>query len=484
MPARKRLLLAVCLTLAAGALRFHKLGAWPFGGDELTTIAEAASLFDRQAVSEPSQVTRLPRAIPLSHAIHYADYQLFGTSEFGSRVVPALLGCLSVGLAFWFLDRTLGTTTALATALLVLVWPEHVLQSQWNRFYIIVAFFSFLTLLVGSAYVQTRRPVFLFSAFGLSLLTVLTHTLTATVLGVLCAAIVAAAIRDRRPLPTTFFVVALVSGLSVLCFYWWYLRPILAGWNQDETWGYGTIHSALASINIVGWPAALTACLGFLLMIRSGGGLEYYWMVAGSAFVAATLALPTLVVYHPEYVFPLALPALVLAGYAIAVVFDKLRTTSWPAAAAWFIVLPLCQLPSLVSHFADGSRADLRTAAAYVQSHWLAGSRVTGFSMGTFNYYAPECLPSIPLSPTRTTEQLSRLTRHGNAGPLWVVVQSGRSGLDRELQGWLDAGCERRLDVRRPRFDYFDFRAEVYLCGTRTVEQPADGAARSQERQR
>ncbi|MCA1561233.1 MAG: hypothetical protein LC753_09925, partial [Acidobacteria bacterium] len=300
---------------------------------------------------------------------------------------------------------------------------------------------------------------------------ILAHTLMVILLGVLFVAVLAAAVRERRTLPPTFFSVAVSAGVVFLCFLWWYLRPILAGWNQEEAWGYGMIHSAMASVNMLGWPVVLMVCLGSLLAIRSAGGVQYYWLVATIGFAAATLLLPALLVYHPEYVFPLTLGPLVLAGYAIAVVFEALRPISRSAAAGWFMLIPLCQLPSLASHFADGSRADLRTVAAYVQSHWTPGARVTGFSMGTFNYYAPQCVPAIPLSSSRSEKQLSRLTSEAAGGPLWVVVQSGRSGLANDLQVWLNDNCQRRLEVRQRRFDYFEYRAEAYLCGTRTRQE-------------
>lgn len=116
-----RILVAILLILAAATLRFHKLGAWPFAGDELATIEEAASLFNAPPTPEHSVTYRLPRAIPLSYAIHFAGYLLLGDDEFASRVPAAILGSLSVGLAFWILSRCGNLLAALGTSLLILL---------------------------------------------------------------------------------------------------------------------------------------------------------------------------------------------------------------------------------------------------------------------------------------------------------------------------------------------------------------------------
>ena len=80
--------------------------------------------------------------------------------------------------------------------------------------------------------------------------------------------------------------------------------------------------------------------------------------------------LPFVVVYHPNYVFPLALAVLVLAGWAVAGVAERLRPAGAVVVVAWVSVALALQLPSVVSHYLDGSRPDYRTAARYVADHW------------------------------------------------------------------------------------------------------------------
>ena len=135
--------IALLIMLIGGWLRFKGLGAWPFAGDETATLMEERSLFSSTADSPDSQSYRLPRLIPVAYGLIHLSVQLFGRDEFGSRVVGALLATLILGLIFLLLNRTIGTFAAIAASLLVMLWPDHIVQAQEARFYSIAAFFHF-----------------------------------------------------------------------------------------------------------------------------------------------------------------------------------------------------------------------------------------------------------------------------------------------------------------------------------------------------
>ncbi|MCI0561065.1 MAG: hypothetical protein MN733_21470, partial [Nitrososphaera sp.] len=121
----------------------------------------------------------------------------------------------------------------------------------------------------------------------------------------------------------------------------------------------------------------------------------------------------------------------------------------------------LVNLPTLVSHYVDGSRWDLRSAAQFIKKNWMLGDRVTGYSMGTFRYYTAGCCePTIPLS-FAAVPQLRVLTK--TPGRLWIVVESGRGGLPEDTQRWLFDKCAKKLQVRGKRFDYAEHTVDVFL---------------------
>ena len=117
-------------------------------------------------------------------------------------------------------------------------------------------------------------------------------------------------------------------------------------------------------------------------------------------------------------------------------------------------------LPSLASHYVDGSRPDMRTAARYVEKNWQPGDRVAGFSMGLFGHYVPHCDPRIPL-PADARETLESLA--AGKGRLWIVLQSARGGLSEDLRRWLGTRCSHELTVQRKRFDFPEYTVDVFL---------------------
>jgi 4-amino-4-deoxy-L-arabinose transferase-like glycosyltransferase len=457
---KSRTIVALLLMAMAGCLRYYRLGDWPFAGDETYTIAEAKIFLNSDRADPDSQLSRLPRIIPLSYAVHAASVWLFGADEWGSRVLLALCGTLSVGLTFALLDGPLGRPTAIATALLMTLWPEHVFQSQQTRFYIVAGLMGSACLLVGGQ-VATRRSTALGLLLSLLLLAaIFCHTLLGVLIPIVGAGIVLAWIADRQP--WSMPILALLGGTMAAAagVYVFYLRPLVAAWNPDEGWGYDSAHAVQAAINDLGWPVMLLTVVGFLWMVSQRRGVHWYWATMTLGWGVATLSFPLLVAYHPEYVFALALGALVPAGFAIGTIYQSLLTTSRVAAVAWLLLASAVNLPSLASHYLDGSRIDIRSAAEHVATHWQAGDRVAGYSMGLFQHYARQCEPRIPLAP-EDVQGLERLT--AEPGRVWIVLESTRARLDPATQAWLGSHTSHELQVRKKRLDYPEYTVDVFL---------------------
>jgi hypothetical protein len=458
---RTVLVVALLLGLVAGGLRFFRLGAYPFTADETATLDETRSLREKHDGPMTDQIDRLPRLIPLSYLIHALDYRFFGCDEFGSRVLLALEGTLAVVLVFVGLCGPLGRSAALATALLVTVWPDHLFHSQQNRFYITAALLSSLCLVLGAQAVQRRSTWWTLGACLAALAAMLSHTIQVLLLPGLFVAIFAATWAERNPVPWRMLLVVTLSGLAAVAIYLLYLRQIGGGWNAAEVWGYGLGRSLLASAMQPGWPVALLALLGAVLFVRQRSAQGWYWLTWVGVWVVASATLPFAVVYHPNYVFPLALAVLVLAGWAVAQVAERLRPAGAVAAVAWVGVAVALQLPSVVSHYLDGSRPDYRTAARYVADHWQSGDRLASISPGLVRHYAP--LDGEFLNLPRWNALPALQEAAAGPGRLWVVLASGRSGKEEPVAAWLGTHCTQQLQVRKRRFDYYEFTVEVFL---------------------
>lgn len=455
-------IVATILILGA-ALRFYGLGAWPFAGDETATLLEEKVLFHDVQVSEHSQTYRLPHLIPVSYFLLHISQTLFGSDEFGSRFLMAIVGTAGVVAIFMLLDGLIERPAAIAVALLVMVWPEHIFQSQQARFYAAAAFFSFLSILFG-AFALKRKPLLFYTlSCVLAFAAMLTHTLMVVLFPLIFAGIVTGSYAQRKPVPKNLWLVFLVAAIIVVCFFEFYAMQFLRGWNQGSTWGYSVAHSVLASIVMIGWPIALLSMVGFLLMLRERGAQNWYWATCFIGWAVATIAFPSLVIYQEQYIFPLSLGALVPAGYTIGVVYKHLKPRSVLIASAWLLLMCLSNLPSLASYYVDGSRSDFRSAAEYIKEKWAPGDRVTASSVELVRYYASGCCePMIPLGlPSNALSKLKELTANG--GRLWIVLESGRSGLPKNLQEWLFANTCHKLEIKGKRFDYWEPVVDVYL---------------------
>jgi hypothetical protein len=481
---RPLVVLSLALFLLAVGLRFYRLGEWSFHGDELAMIHEVEIFAHPHEGPITDQSDRLPRLIPLSYGAQWLGCELFGNDEWGSRVLGALLGSLHVVIIFVGLQGPLGRLPALITALLAALWPEHLYRSQETRFYMTAAFCSSLCMIAGAHAVARRSYLWAFAAGLAGFASMFAHTLQAATLPILFVAVLAAAwsVTDHcwdssllRLLPV---VAVMLIGAVAAGF--WYVLPLARGWNAGGTWGYGIGHSVMAAVSQFGWPMALLAVLGLVGVWKNGGSQGHYWAVWGVAWAVSSVLLPLVVTYHPGYVFPLSLGALVLVGRAVAEIYEGLKRQNALAGPAWLGLACLLNLPSLVSHYADGSRYDFRTAAHHVGAHWQIGDRVAAFSPTLVKYYSGPGVEPVPLRIADPVTDLKRLAREPDR--LWVVVPSGRDGKSEALTRWLGQHCTQQLVVRQKRYDYYDNVMEVYLYTPRTAFDQGVAVAKEEAR--
>jgi hypothetical protein len=190
---------------------------------------------------------------------------------------------------------------------------------------------------------------------------------------------------------------------------------------------------------------------------------KWYWITMAAGWGLATVVLAAVTSYHPAYIFPFSLSAVVMAGYAVGRIFEHVAARNAAAAVVWMAGATAVNAPGVVSQYIDGSRYDMRSAAAYVRSQWHPGDRAATFSVATFRYYARDCCePAFPLDPgVASLPRLRELIEEPRR--LWIVVDSTRGGVPPELQRWLFDSTVHRLQIRRKRFDYFEFTTDVFL---------------------
>ncbi|MDR1477604.1 MAG: hypothetical protein LBJ00_01545 [Planctomycetaceae bacterium] len=517
-----RFLVFLVLVFFAGVLRFYCLGEWSFGFDELFTTLETKIFFGEVPVPdeylkngktqpEETQLYRLPQMMFVSYVIHWSDYKLFGTNEFGSRVLMAVLGTLSIGVIFIMTRSIFGFVGALILSLLFLVLPEHILQSQNNRFYI-QSFFLISVVLIWGGYVAVWRSVFAAVWLGVAaVLMVFVNVFGGIIWGGLLGAVVVDMICSKNTVdknlypscfkipetahasvasrngcsgakPTGFgiaknnlkiILILSVWSIVLLLIAFFNILPFASSWNKSLSWGYTPIHSAMAFINIIGWSLFLFSILGsFILLFRvniSGNG---YWLSCVLFCGFAILVLPMKIVYNPQYGILFIFPFIVTAAIFIREIYFLILRSAIPYkrifCVVWVCVCTLLNLPSLVSYYQDGGRFDNRAAFNYIADKWQNGDGITGIQMGSAKYYIPDKTPRFPLrpDPDRSIKELQTILEQNknNSGQLWIVLPSSRGGLDNKLLKWLGQNATFEHRFTKKRYDHIENNIDIYRC--------------------
>jgi Dolichyl-phosphate-mannose-protein mannosyltransferase len=455
------LLPCFALLLLAGSLRLFRLGDWSLAGDETATFNEVDSLLTNPPVTPKGPIDYLPRLIPLAHGTLWVGYELFGRSEFGCRLLPALLGSVNVVLLYSLLRKPLGLMPALAAALLAALWPEHLLHSQENRFYIPAECAATLCMGCGAQAAYKRSLGWMLGACIAAIAAVLVHTTLGLLQIGLVVGFTVATVVDRRPPPWALLGLILTTALATRLLFVSYLMPIYKTWNADSGWGYGPIQSAFASVAQVGIPTLLLACLGTIFVTRERCAQGFYWLTWVGLWVAVSLFLPLVMVYQPSYAFAFATPVLVLAGLGAARVYERLQPAAPAAALGWIVLVFLLNTTSVLSHYADGSRHDFRSAAWYLADHFRPGDRVAAMSPAVLSYYTPVCREAMPVAGWNPLPDVE--AQAAKPGRLWIVISSGRSGKPEPLAQWLAQHAQLQKQFRKKRLDYYDYVVEVYL---------------------
>ena len=116
---------AAGLAIAALLLRLFRLGDWSLWIDEGNTLWLTEFLSGKRATD----------SYPVFFWLEKAMIELFGTSEFALRLLPAVLGAASIPLPYLLFRRVAGERAAFWAALLMCLSPWHIFWSQNARYY-------------------------------------------------------------------------------------------------------------------------------------------------------------------------------------------------------------------------------------------------------------------------------------------------------------------------------------------------------------
>ena len=131
---KKEILILSAVTLFGGILRFTYLERWSFWVDEVLTVLNAQDFSLKQF-----QIN------PIPYAAVRLSISFFGLSEFGTRVIPALVGIASILLIYSMGKSLINKNVGILSALFLATLNWHVYWSQNARAYVFTLFFALLT---------------------------------------------------------------------------------------------------------------------------------------------------------------------------------------------------------------------------------------------------------------------------------------------------------------------------------------------------
>jgi hypothetical protein len=277
----------------------------------------------------------------------------------------------------------------------------------------------------------------------LTSLTVLSHNVTVAVFVLAFIAACCAYVVGRAPLHLVVRS-AVAASISVVL-YFSFIRPLVNGWHST-----GNPTPVLVSFAAhAGVPSLALAFFGMCLAVRRnerGVSMSWWAFMLGGSLCFLQVSGMT---WNPRY-FLFFLPAVwVLAAYAMERIAARFEYGS--AAAAWYCCVIALLLPSLLSHYQDGSRHDYRRAAAVLMTNAQQDQPILSDDAETISYYLPASLRGNLVVKTK-------VRRFPTAEFFLVARSNAWTALPRIPGRQLSLVSE----IYARRFDYFSHILRVY----------------------
>lgn len=412
-------------------LRFYKLGAWSFWGDEMLSVAGIEDGFNFNIIRKSLALTLIELSV-----------NRLGVSEWSARLVPALIGVVSVPVLYFPIRKMLGRAVGLLSVLLLAISPWHLYWSQNARFYTLLMLFYVLALLLFYLGLEHDRPFYLLGSvlfLGLAARESLLALFLVPVLGsyLLLVAVLpvekpAGFSRLRR------FGILLIPGLLVAAYFAWPYITHLPEWFR----GFSRVNNSpiWLAAGMAYYVRLSTVCMAaggaaFLLLRRRGGLRLRAGLLLAVSVLLPLLLLMVLSTFHysaNRYVF-VTLPSwLILAAVGGVELFRTANNAAngldprWLAVGALLFLLvdPLGEA-ALYFQYQNGNRDDWRSAFAYINARRAPEDRVVAPQREVAEYYLGERashFAQIDLAQIEAAEQTVWFVENMNAADLYPDV--------------------------------------------------------------
>ncbi|MDR2762204.1 MAG: glycosyltransferase family 39 protein [Planctomycetaceae bacterium] len=492
-----RFVLFVVLIIFSGVLRFYNLGLWSHGFDENYTTMETRYFFDGQSIpvymfssshgEGETQFTRLPKMIIAAYFVHWLNYKIFGDDEFGSRVFPAVMGSFGVGIIFLLSYSLFGGSASLILALLILLCPMHILQSQNNRFYSQAFLCISVVLLLGGHLVVKRSVVVAIVMGVMAILMVLTHSLAGLIWGFLIIGILfeffVTKKSNQKDASKNFMgknfawrnfsfgcvdFILVFWSIILLLIAVFHVMPLARSWNNFQTSGVSSINAVVGFMFNFGWSLSMFFVPAFLFVLFNFRRVGYlYWLICVLFCGVSIVFLPFVITYISHYSFLFCFPFFVILALFIDWIFRLIIQSKIyygrVFAVIWLIFILFFNIPAIASYYQDGGRFDWRSAYGYIREHWQEGDCIICFPLDA-NRYIPELEPKVQRYE-RGVDLLERLVDQNKdyAGRVWIPIVFDRHTPDEVVRHLLYNRADYQKRFGKKRYDFEFNNIEIFL---------------------
>ena len=440
-------ILVIIIVIAAG-LRFYKLGEWSFWGDEAFTLGAKEDGFNYSFLrrSLATDLIRLTTAY-------------LGVSEWNARLVPALIGILTIPLTYYPTRRMFGTGTALLAAIFLAISPWHLYWSQNARFYILLLLFYSMGLLAFHIAMEEDRPWLLVGSlllFGFAARERLIALFFVPVIGVYLVLIWLLPFEKPKGFrPRNLVLIFAPAAIAGIFFAGPYLANLGAWFG-----GFGRINTnpfwmLAGTVYYIGLPIVIIAAFGFLYWFsRKNRGVLLFGL---NAFLplAAIVVLSTFHYAANRYVFITLTSWLLLAALAIRELFKNIEGLGRILAfgALMLVILVSFSEDILYFQYQNGNRDNWKAAIHYIETQRQDGDIVVSANTDISDYYLDEQTKSLynwepPLS--------------NGHNRVWIIEDMNVAELQPQMLSWIKENTreQARFDVHvQARI----FKMRVYL---------------------
>jgi mannosyltransferase len=374
------LILIALITLFAALLRLYNLGTWSFWWDELNTIRDGLIFLDYGVLDRTA-----------FRFLNYIMISNFEINEWNTRIIPAMVGIITLPILYFPIKRIYGKDIALLSIFFLAISPWHIYWSQNARFYTTLLLFYTLALLLFYIAIEEDKPLYLIISMvfmGMAVVERYTSAMIGGVIGLYVILLLLPQLSRPKGLNLrNLLLLGVPAILGILAFVPRILN-IMSGFNQN--WINSNPFWLLAGVvYYIGLPVLLIGSIGAIYQVVQKKKATLLLAINSIIPMIAIAVMSTFMYTANRYLFITLISWLILAAIGVK---ELLANSNGHAKLFGLGVLgilifsPLSE-DMLYFRYQNGNRDDWKSAFNFIQKHRQPDDLVVSANPAIGDYY-------------------------------------------------------------------------------------------------